>query len=582
MLSAGAAPAAGVVRHRTEATFGADSDERLVDCDGLILAFTGHPRVWTTQGWNSDPVAIAKAFRATGADALRAVRGDFALAAWDTEKAQGLLAVDRIGVRQLVYARTRGGLAFASTLDMLLKHPDVPRELSDQAIFDYLYFHVCPAPQTIYRGLARIPPGHYVAFGSSTAPHPRPYWSMRFEEDASSDFESLRSRFIETVQAAVSIAASDAACGSFLSGGTDSSTVSGMLGRARGTPAKTFSIGFDAAGYDEMHYARIAASHFGCEHREYYVMPADVVATAPKIAAYYDQPFGNASAVPTYFCAKLAREHGVHRLLAGDGGDELFGGNERYARQWLLGLYHRLPKAVRSFLIEPLVLSTPLFRSVPGLRKVYSYVEQASMPMPNRYESRALLTHLGPENVLTPEFLAAINRDHPHQLMLEAHEPFAGCSLVNQMLGIDLRFTLADNDLPKVTRMCELAGVDVVFPLLDEDVVELSARLPADFKLRGTRLRWFFKEALRDFLPNEIIRKKKHGFGLPVGTWLTNHPPLLELASAAVDTLRVRGIVRASFVDDLRQRLLPAHPAYYGTMMWILMMLALWLDAKRR
>lgn len=584
MLAAGATPACGVARSVARAgscALGAGAQHRLVEHQGILLAFTGHPRLRAAHGGDHDAVSIAAAIAERGTDALSALGGDFALAAWDASKQRGLLAVDRIGIRQLVYADTGRSIAFASTLDALLRHPLVPRELSNQALFDYLHFHVCPGPQTIYRGLSRVPAGHYIEFGTSTDPQPRPYWTLRFDEDGTQDFESLRSRFRAMLRAAVTSAATDAASGAFLSGGTDSSTVSGMLALASDSRAKTFSIGFDAAGYDEMHYARIAARHFDCEHHEYYVTPEDVVAAVPKIAAHCDQPFGNASAVAVYYCARLAREHGVERLLAGDGGDELFGGNERYAKQHLLAYYHRIPRAVRAWLFEPLVLSTPVFKALPGLRKLHSYVEQASPPMPQRYESRALLTYLKAENVLSGEFLASIDRDHPHSLMREAHAPFADCSLINQMLGIDVRFTLADNDLPKVTRMCALAGVDVAFPLLQEDLVEFSARLPAAMKLRGTQLRWFFKEALRDFLPPQVITKTKHGFGLPVGVWLMQHRPLLELASSAIDSLRPRGIVRPAFIDDLRQRLLPAHPAYYGTMMWVLMMLALWLDARR-
>lgn len=561
--------------------FGTTPKPALIEHGGLALAFIGHPRLRTARGRSTDPIAIAEAIGAQGPAALSAIGGDFALAAWDGAKSRGLLAIDRIGVRQLVYARIDDGLAFASTLDTLLRHPGVPRELSHQAVFDYLYFHVCPGPQTIYRGLYRVPPAHFVEFGPGMDAQPRSYWSMRFAEDSRHDFASLKDRFVMLVQDAVASAANGASCGAFLSGGTDSSTVSGMLGRTTRARAKTFSIGFDAAGYDEMNYARVAARHFDCDHHEYYVTPADVVAAAPRIAAHYDQPFGNASAIPAFYCATLARDHGVQRLLAGDGGDELFGGNERYAKQHVLGLYHRIPAGIRASLIEPLVLSTPLVKALPGLRKLHSYVQQASADMPQRYESHNLLTHLVPESVLAPEFLASIERRHPHELMREAHAPYAGCSLINQMLGIDLRFTLADNDLPKVTRTCELAGIDVAFPLLDEGVVDFSAQLPAEMKLRGTRLRWFFKEALRDFLPPEVIAKRKHGFGLPVGMWLTEHRPLLALASDAIDGLRPHGIVRPAFVDDLRQRLLPAHPAYYGTMMWVLMMLGLWLDAKR-
>jgi asparagine synthase (glutamine-hydrolysing) len=561
--------------------FGTAPKPVLLEHGGLTLAYVGHPRLRTARGWSTDPVAIAETIAGQGSAALSAIGMDFALAAWDATKARGLLAIDRIGIRQLVYARIDDGLVFASTLDMLLRHPGVKRDLSQQAVFDYLYFHVCPGPQTIYRGLYRVPPAHFVEFGPGMDGQPRPYWSMRFAEDPGRDFGSLKERFVMLLHDAVASAADGAPCGAFLSGGTDSSTISGMLARTTQARAKTFSIGFDAAGYDEMNYARIAAGHFDCDHHEYYVTPSDVVAAAPRIAAYYDQPFGNASAIPVYYCAALAHDNDVERLLAGDGGDELFGGNARYAKQHLLGFYHRLPDSLRKAVVEPLVLSTPLFKVLPGLRKLHSYVEQARAPMPQRYETRNLLSHLEPENVLAPEFLAAIDRRHPQELMRAAHAPYADCSLINQMLGIDLRFTLADSDLPKVTRMCELAGVDVAFPMLDDSVVEFSAMLPAEMKLRGTRLRFFFKESLRDFLPPAIIAKEKHGFGLPVGAWLIDHPPLLNLASDAIDNLRPHGIVRPGFVDDLRRRLLPAHPAYYGTMIWVLMMLGLWLEAKR-
>ena len=148
------------------------------------------------------------------------------------------------------------------------------------------------------------------------------------------------------------------------------------------------------------------------------------------------------------------------------------------------------------------------------------------------------------------------------------------------MLGIDLRFTLADSDLPKVTRMCELAGVDVAFPMLDERVVEFSALLAPDMKLRGTKLRWFFKEALRDFLPPEVLSKEKHGFGLPVGAWLVGHKPLLDLATESIRSLARHDIVQPRFVDELLGSRLQEHPGYFGNMVWVLMMLGLWLDSR--
>ena len=585
MLAASQAPVTALDLKTTTragfAVFGSTAPPTLVEQDGFFLAVAGHPRLRGVNARAIDAVRLLKALGSRGTEALSEISGAFALAAWDTRRQRGFLAVDRLGIQRLVYGRSGETLAFASTLDLLGGYPGIKSQLSAQGIFDYLFYHVSPGPRTIFTDQHRVPPGHYIEFGSRGMSEPQAYWSMRFEEAPVRNLGEIEEEFRSLLEISVKEAAEGATVGAFLSGGTDSSTVSGMLSRMTGGRARTFSIGFDVEGYDEMEYARIAAKHFNCEHLTYYVTPSDVVDALPKIAASYDEPFGNASAVPTFYCAKLAHDHGVTRLLAGDGGDELFGGNERYAKQNLLGLYQRVPAGLRSALIEPLLTRTPGIQKVPPLRKLRSYVEQARPPMPLRYESYNLLMHLGLDNIFTPEFLATIDVDHPQELMAEAHAPYGDASLINQMLAIDLRFILADGDLPKVTHMCELGGVDVAFPLLDERLVDFSRKLPSDLKLRGTRLRWFFKHALRDFLPPAIISKKKHGFGLPVGDWLINHKPLFDLAADGIALLRHRGIVQPRFIDELLGKRLREHAAYFGTMVWVLMMLGLWLDSRK-
>lgn len=563
------------------AVYGTRARPHLVEADGLLLAVIGHPRLRSASSHPADPVEWARAMKKGGRQALERFGGDFALAAWDTQERRGWLAADRVGVHQLVYTRVGSALAFASSLDMLGGFPGVGRELSPQGLFDYLFYHVSPGPGTVFKGQFRLPPGQCIEFGPGAPAGLQTWWAMRFEERAGQPLDGLKQEFKSLLRGAVQETAEGSKVGAFLSGGTDSSTVSGMLAGIGPAKAQTFSIGFDVVGYDEMAYARTAARHFGCEHHEYYVTPKDVVDALPKIAASYDQPFGNASAVPTYYCARFAREHGIERLLAGDGGDELFGGNERYAKQHLLGLYQRVPRALRRGLIEPIAMASTPLNELKPLRKLRSYVEQARPLMPQRYESYNLLNHLGTANVLEPGFLATIDPEHPHALMIEAHAPFADASLINQMLAIDLRFILADGDLPKVTRMCELAGVDVAFPLLDDRLIDFSQHLRADLKLRGTQLRWFFKQALMDFLPQEVITKQKHGFGLPVGDWLIGHPPLRDLAMDSIGRLRHLGIVQPRFVDELVGKKLAEHPAYFGTMVWVLMMLGLWLESRK-
>jgi asparagine synthase (glutamine-hydrolysing) len=423
-----------------------------------------------------------------------------------------------------------------------------------------------------------LPPGHYALFqqGQLTV---APYWVPTFNEQSGASFGELKDEFRQLLQSAVAtqIDGSKPAC--FLSGGTDSSTVAGMAALASGETVATYSIGFDAQGYDEMAYARLASKHFKTEHHEYYVTPDDLVRSIPTVAAHYDQPFGNSSALPAYYCAKMAHEDGVSKLLAGDGGDELFGGNTRYAKQKVFGWYGGIPAALRDRLLEPLS-RLPVMSQIPLVRKAASYVNQARVPMPDRLMTYNLLFRLGVENMLIPELLAQIDQQSPARQQRGVWAETDTDKLVNQMLAFDWRYTLADCDLPKVVGTTALAGVGVGFPMLDDRLLSFSQKLPTAYKLKGFQLRWFFKEALRGFLPNEIITKKKQGFGLPFGTWANTHPALKALATDSLYSLSSRGVVRPDFVQALLTQRLPEHPGYYGEMVWILMMLEQWLAAK--
>jgi asparagine synthase (glutamine-hydrolysing) len=468
-----------------------------------------------------------------------------------------------------------GGIVFGSRVDAIASHPAVSTEVEPQAVLDYVYFHMIPGPRSAIQSVTRLLPGTYALFRSGVV-EVKPYWEMRYFEQERVPFRFLQDRFVRILRESVADAASVGAVGAFLSGGTDSSTIAGLLAAARAEPVKTFSIGFDAAGYDEMAYARVAAKHFGTRQFEYYVTPDDVVAAIPKIAAAYDLPFGNASAVPTYYCARLAASEGVTHMLGGDGGDELFGGNARYATQYLLSLYAAVPYWLRARLIEPLAFRLPGSGKIPGMRKMRGYIRRAAMPMPARLEAYNLLERLGAQHIFRAEFLAAVDADAPLRQLAEAYERTQAQSLINRMLALDLQYTLADNDLPKVTRMCDLAGVDCSFPMLDDRVVAFSAHLAPELKLKGTRLRYFFKQALEGFLPREIIVKSKHGFGLPFGVWLERHRPLRELAMDSLADLKERGIVRRDFIDELTSVRFPSHASYYGVTIWVLMMLEQW------
>ena len=522
---------------------------------------------------------LADLYRTHGADFLRRVRGPFALALYDRRRRTLTLAIDRIGQRTLYWYRRGGHVGFASRLAALRHLPGHEPRVDPQAIFDYLYLHVVPSPGTVYQDCAKLLPAQMVSFDAQGERTPAFYWHMPYREDNPAGFEELRREFRALLPRVVERAAGDLeAVGAFLSGGTDSSTVAGTFRRASGRPVPTYSMGFHAEGFDEIAYARIAARHFATEAREYYVKPEEVLESIAHVAAYCDEPFGNASVVPAYLCARYARGDGIERLLAGDGGDEIFGGNARYANQWVFELYGRVPGQLRRGLIEPLVRHFPGGDALPPLRKLRSYVSQAKVPLPERLETYNFLHRTPLAEILEPGFLEQVDPEHPLRDLRDAYRRANGVSSVNRMMHLDLKITLADNDLRKVNQACGLAGVDVRYPLLDEEMLAFAAAVPPQMQVRRTELRWFFKRALADFLPREIIEKKKHGFGLPVGIWMAELAPLRELTESSLASLRGRGIVRASYLDWLAEQHRGAHASYYGVMLWVLLVLEQWLQ----
>lgn len=521
--------------------------------------------------------AVLAAYRDRGEAVLDNMQGNFAVVLIDTRQRRLLLAVDRTGIERLCFAQVGSTLVFSTSARAVAKHPLVSAPVDRQALYEYLYCHMVPSPDTAFTGIAKLLPAECARFDGQGLGR-RFYWQLKYDNSTAGDEAALRQRFLDLTQQAVA-RQTDAVrpTGAFLSGGTDSSTVSGMLGKVTGKPADTFSIGFDAQGFDELEYARITSRHFGTTPHEYYVTADDVVEAMPLIAAAYDEPFGNASAAPTYFCARMAREHGIEVVLAGDGGDEFFGGNERYAKQGVFEHYGRVPAIFRK-LMEPVVMNFPLGESIMPVRKARSYIQQARVPLPDRMETYNFLHRSPLAEIFEPEFLAAVDTERPLELAREAYFRCTSPEPIERMMHLDHKITLADNDLRKVTRMCEVAGVEVRFPFLDDELVAFSGQLKPEQKVHKGRLRVLFKDALRGFLPDETITKSKHGFGLPFGVWLNTHGPLRALADDAMESLSRRGIVQPAYLDAIRKAHSSGHASYYGVMIWILIQLELWLQ----
>jgi asparagine synthase (glutamine-hydrolysing) len=544
----------------------------------LAAAISGRPRFENgalTELSAAD--ALLQLWRQYGKDTPKHVHGNFSLAILDTSENSLFVALDRIGAEKLAFAPSSSGIVFGSQADMVAAHPAVGTELNPQGLFNFVYFFEVPAPGSVFKGVEKLLPGQWVQWRNGQVSKGF-YWALKYRDEPRDDFEAQSKRFHEILRDSVQRAKGADECAAFLSGGTDSSTVSGVLKEVAGK-ARTYSIGFDAGGFDEIEYARIAAKRFGLDSQEYYLQKDDVLEAIPLIARHYDEPFANESAVPTYFCAKRAAMDGYTAMLAGDGGDEIFGGNERYAKQKVFERYHMIPGALRKGLIEPLA-HFPGTASVFPFNKAQSYIRQANIPLPERMESYNFIYRQPLNEMFVPDFLRDVDAAQPSAWLKEVYDRADTDSYLNRMLHLDIKFTLADNDLRKVGGMTEAAGIDVRYPLLDDEMMDFSGEVPPDWKVKGQYLRWFFKKALTGYLPDEIINKSKHGFGLPFGLWAKDYAPLRERVESRMASFKQRGILQPEYVELIRREHMSGHANYFGRMVWQILALEEWLALR--
>jgi asparagine synthase (glutamine-hydrolysing) len=517
-------------------------------------------------------------YQTEGALFLRRLRGSFAIALWDPRKRQLILATDHLGTRPLYVWSGNGRLAFAPRIHDLTDHAEVPKRIDPNSLYFYLNHSFIPAPVTIYQDIQRLEPGHCLIWENGKISIVR-YWDMSYPEDVRLDEKAaadlLRSSVEESMRFLLrSESYSNRELGAFLSGGTDSSTVVGLMSRITGERIHSFSVGFDEMPYNEIHFARVAAAHFNSQIHEYFVRPKEALKELPVIVRAFDEPFGNSSAIPTYFCVKAAREAGVKLMFTGDGGDELYGGNERYLTEKVFSVYHRIP----DWLKKGTDFTAGLLPAVYPWRKVKNFVRKANLHCAERFFDYQLYYRKHADDFFADEFRAGLSLDFPLRIPQERLERAGNVHWLNRLLYVDLKLAVSDNDLFKVNRMAESCGVQVRYPYLDKEVAAASARIPAKLKLKGWQKRYIFKKAFADLLPREILRKKKHGFGLPTGDWLRTDPGFRDLAHSLL--LDARSRQRGYFKPGAMEELLRKHDAepsnYYGSHIWNFMMLEMW------
>ena len=561
-----------------------------LDVHGEVLALAFHGSLYESESFPTSetprddlPRSILRLYEKEGVDFLQRLTGDFAVAIWDGRSQELLLATDRFRVHPLFYYSDPHKLVFGSSMRSILAFPGgIEPTLEPAAVVDVVASSFIPTPRTIFREVTKLPSGHLLRYRDGRVALSR-YWDVDFLQQRTASEPSLakilRQTFSDAVSSRLSLDLPSSRVGTSLSGGIDSSTLTGVMARQANSRVQSFSIGFKEEDFDEMSYARIAARAFHAEHHEYCVTPEDTVEAIPILVRHFDEPYANASAVPTYYCAKLAKDHGVQILYAGDGGDELFAGNERYAAQKLFEYYERIPSWVREPILKPVVFFLADRSGVSLLQKGRKYIEKASLTSADRLSSYSFLRLVEMSEFFEDGFLERVGQDYdPYGMTGYYHAHAPARSELDRQLYADLQLTITDNDLFKVTRMTEAAGVCVRFPFLDHRLAEFAASVPAGIKMRGRTIRSFFKNAYADLLPDQILTKTKHGFGLPIPLWLRTDKRLNEMMHDLVlgKRARERGFFKRKAVEDLVERHKTDETSFYGAVLWNLMMLELW------
>ena len=524
-----------------------------------------------------DLVAILYALH--GVSFVEQLEGAFSLALWDAQRQRLVLAIDRFGFKELYWSLERGRILFSSRLDAVANAKE-RLEIDPAAVMQFLVHTVVPAPLTIYKSIERLEPGALFVYERQQTRKTR-YWDLNYEESRNADIREWSRELRECMRQAVHSHLADCRpeqTGAYLSGGTDSSSVTAFASEVH-SPFNTFSIYFENPRYDEAGFSRLAAQHLHTRHHEQCLQASDAAEAIQGIVEYYDEPFANSSAIGAYYCARLARENGVDVLLAGDGGDELFAGNERYATDKKFALYHSVPTVLRNGVIKP---AANLLPKTGPLSYPARYIRRSEIPNPRRMLSYGFFLTQDGQEAFHPDFLDQAKPDAALDIA-QAHFDSASHarSELNRLLYLDVKMTLGDNDIRKVADTAEMAGVRVRFPLLDRRLAELSARIPSSLKLRGFEKRFIFKEAMKGILPDRILHKKKHGFGVPVGYWMLHDEGMKSLVAVLDEPqARQRGYFRSEFLSRIKD-LNHTHPAYYGEALWVVFILELWHRRRR-
>jgi asparagine synthase (glutamine-hydrolysing) len=534
------------------------------------LSRAGHR--FTTQG---DTEVIAHLYEEEGERCVESLHGMFAFAVWDLRRRQLLLARDRVGKKPLYFAARPGALTFASELGAILEDGEIDRAVDHRALDSYLTYLYVPPPRTAFQGISKLPPATTLLYreGEITT---RRYWRLDYSRKHDiTDPAELHAGIRAAIRAAVRRRmVADVPLGAFLSGGIDSSAVVAAMAEASPQPVKTFSIGFEHETYDELPFARQVAERFGTDHHELIVRP-DAVELLPRIVRHFGEPFADSSAIPTFYLAEATRRH-VTVALNGDGGDESFAGYPRYVSNALAHRLDRLPLVVRragQMVGERLPAGPNVSGTISRARRLG---RSLALHPADRFASyTACFDPTRRGRLYTPDYAALVGDHDPERVVREAWHDASGSAVLDVLLEVDVTTYLPGDLLTKVDIATMAYGLEARSPFLDDELMQYAASIPAEAKLRGTRKKAVLRDALRGWVPDAVLDKRKQGFSVPLADWFRG-----DLANLVQDVLLDPGTRdRGYFREDEVRRMLDRHAARAtdeAPRLWSLLMLELW------
>jgi asparagine synthase (glutamine-hydrolysing) len=531
----------------------------------------------------SDTEVLVHLYEDEGLGFVEHLNGMFALAIWDANAPRLVVARDRLGEKPLYYRHEPGRFLFASELKSLLQVPGLDRQLDPQSLDQYLTYGYVPHPRTIFRGFSKLPPAHLGVLADGAWSVQR-YWNPDFDCEVDRPIADYEDELRELLTSAVGMRMeSEVPLGAFLSGGVDSALVVGLMQRLGDRPVKTFSIGFGESQYDETADARATAERLGTDHHEFRVEPRSVD-VLPRLVWYYDEPFADSSAIPTYWVSKLTRQH-VTVALTGDGGDELFAGYERYRAVRLAARFDWLPRPLRTLSGSASVARLSA-RGRPRslVRRAARFAHALGQTGGRRYfEWMSLFDESRRAALYSDAFLSSLPDADPFLFLAGAQARFAHRDSVSRAALVDLVTYLPCDLLTKVDIASMANSLECRVPFLDHRVVELAARMPIGYKLRGTSSKYILRRAFADLLPRDLVRRPKRGFAVPLADWFRGE--LADFARQAL--LDPRSLGRGYFRPEAVRQLLSEHQAGaldHGYRLWGLLFFELWqrqwLDAE--